>query len=259
MKQRGKYNWPPIPTYLCSLDAEGAYDQIPHAVLFDCADALPDACWRVMLNWYTNLEAKVKWNNQLCDSISISKGQGGLSSPAMFNMFYNPVVDKLNPVKSGIVFGNQCYNALCYVDDLMVMSTTVTGLQLLIDTAVKHITERGLLFNPTKTECYINGKNPFVSRPKWYIGLKITDKIKYLGVTLDIKRGLSHVELRISKANKAFYSLQSAGLYSNLSAPLTSVNVYKTAVQSGLLYGCGAIDISKANIFNLEKQQGKYT
>ena len=56
MKQRGKYNWPPIPTYLCSLDAEGAYDQIPHFVLFDCADAFPDACWRVMLNWYTKLE-----------------------------------------------------------------------------------------------------------------------------------------------------------------------------------------------------------
>ena len=133
-------------------------------------------------------------------------------------MFYKPLVDKLNSVKRGIVIGNQCYNALCYADDLMVMSTTVTGLQLLIDSAVKHITERGLLFNPGKTECYINGKNPFVSRPKWYIGeseLKITDNINYLGVTLDSKRGLSHVELRISKAYKAFYSLQSAGLYSN--------------------------------------------
>ena len=177
-------------------------------------------------------------------------------------MFYKPLVDKLNSVKRGIVIGNQCYNALCYADDLMVMSTTVTGLQLLIDSAVKHITERGLLFNPGKTECYINGKNPFVSRPKWYIGeseLKITDNINYLGVTLDSKRGLSHVELRISKAYKAFYSLQSAGLYSNLSSPLTSVHayVYKTAVQSGSLYGCGAIDISKANILKLGKTTRK--
>ena len=37
-----------------------------------------------------------------------------------------------------------------HADGLMVTSTTVTGLQLLIDTAVKHITERGLLFNQRK-------------------------------------------------------------------------------------------------------------
>ena len=72
----------------CNQQGSPTY-QIPHSVLFDCVDAFPDACWRVMLNWYTNLQAKVKWNNQLCDSIPISKGtrQRGLSSPAMFNMF----------------------------------------------------------------------------------------------------------------------------------------------------------------------------
>ena len=32
--------------FLCSLDAEGAFDGIPHSVLFDCAyDTIPDSCW----------------------------------------------------------------------------------------------------------------------------------------------------------------------------------------------------------------------
>ena len=37
------------PIYACSLDAEGAFDAIPHPVLFDKAiDVLPDVCWRLM-------------------------------------------------------------------------------------------------------------------------------------------------------------------------------------------------------------------
>jgi hypothetical protein len=100
-----------------------------------------------------------------------------------------------------------------------------------------------------------------VSKPQWYIGeseLQIKDKINYLGIILDSKRGLSHAKLRISKANKAFYSLQSAGLCNNVSSPITGIHVYKTVVQSGLFYGCCAIDISKANIFRMEKQQGTF-
>jgi hypothetical protein len=67
-------------------------------------------------------------------------------------MFYKQLVDTLNSARGGVVIDNRSYNALCYADDLMVMSTTVTGLQSLINIAVKHITERGLSFNPGKTD-----------------------------------------------------------------------------------------------------------
>ena len=42
--------------YLCSLDAEGAFDNIPFPVLFHCAsNVLPDLCWRVMYYWYSQM------------------------------------------------------------------------------------------------------------------------------------------------------------------------------------------------------------
>ena len=195
--------------------------------------------------------------------ISILKGtrQGGLFSPVLFNMFYKSLIDKLNSSLDGIIIDKHIYNALCYTDDVMFMSTTVTGLQSLINTAVKHITERGLSFNSQMTECYINGKNPFMRMPEWFVNddkLKISESLNYLGTKLDSRKGLSHVESRISKANKAFYFLQGAGLYNNTVSPATVIHVYKTAVQSGLLYGCCTIDISKTNLNMMERIQSKH-
>ena len=52
--------------YSCSLDAEGAFDAIPHSVLFaKTSTALPDHCWHVMVKWYKRLSVQIKWCNQL--------------------------------------------------------------------------------------------------------------------------------------------------------------------------------------------------
>ena len=60
------------PVYMCSLDAEGAFDCIPHEVLFyKLADKIPDHCWRLLHHWYTNMSVRVRWNSQLSDPIVI--------------------------------------------------------------------------------------------------------------------------------------------------------------------------------------------
>ena len=251
------------PAFLCSLDAEGAFDPIPFSILFDCADVLPNKCWRFMFNWYHNINICLKWRGKISPPIKVNTGihQGGLSSPMLFNLFYQNLISELNSLNIGIIINNQRYNALCYADDILLISTTVTGLQKLIDKAVSHITKKGLKFNPLKTECFIAGKNPFVSIPKWFIGnsvLSVKDKIKYLGTVLGNSNGLSHVQERISNSNKAFHSLQGAGLYKNVTDPHVAVHIYKTAVRSGLLYGCSSISLSKSNADMLERTQGKH-
>ena len=41
--------------YTCSLDAEGAFDAIPHVISFNRAsEVLPDHCWKMMYDWYCN-------------------------------------------------------------------------------------------------------------------------------------------------------------------------------------------------------------
>ena len=61
--------------YTCSLDAEGAFDAIPHCVLFKKASkVLPDYCWHVMVNLYEKLTVQIRLsgaNNYVRKSVCI--------------------------------------------------------------------------------------------------------------------------------------------------------------------------------------------
>ena len=92
-----------------------------------------------------------------------------------------------------------------------VLSSTITGLQGLIYNIVNH----GLRFNPNKTKCIINGKNPFNKEPKWYINeseLEVVEHTNFLGCVLGNNCSKYHSASRISSCRKSFYALQSVGL-----------------------------------------------
>ena len=88
--------------------------------------------------------------------------------------------------------------------------------------------------------------------------LPISDSITYLGPDIGDPKGKQRVNLRASKANRAFYSMQGAGLNCNGVSPETALHIYKTAVRSSLTYGCAAVNISSNNLKVLDKDQGKH-
>ena len=250
--------------FFCSLDAQGAFDALPHPIIFQKAlGVIPDKCWCIMVYWYKHIFVNVKWRNSLSDNIPVKRGtrQGGLTSTLLFNLFYQDLVTELQSCNSGVIIGSEKYNTYCYADDLLLSSTTVTGLQKLINIATTYTSKNGLSFNTSKTECAILGINPFVSIPQWTINgnvLPISDSITYLGTVIGDPKGKQLVNLRASKANRAFYSLQGAGLNCNGVSPETALHIYKTAVRSSLTYGCAAVNISSNNLKVLDKVQGKH-
>ena len=87
------------PVYLCALDAESAFDGIPHAVMFQKAlKVVPSLLWRILVYWYNRLTVIIKWGNAISNPIpiSIETRQGGLSSPFIFNIFYQDLVKTLS-------------------------------------------------------------------------------------------------------------------------------------------------------------------
>ena len=93
------------PVYTCSLDAEGAFDAVPHSVLFKKAlNVIPDHCWRVIVHWYRSITVCIQWNGKLSDSIKVCKGTrpGGLSSPFLFNLFYQDLINELSNSADGM-------------------------------------------------------------------------------------------------------------------------------------------------------------
>ena len=70
--------------------------------------------------------------------------QGGLTSCLMFNLFYKDMTDDLECQIGGCSINNMSFNVLCYTDDLLLVSTTVSGLQKLIHCADNYETNHGL-------------------------------------------------------------------------------------------------------------------
>jgi len=145
------------PLYVCALDAEAAFDGIPHAIMFSKAiDVVPELCWCILVFWYSKLVVYIKWGENISEAVQICKGtrQGGLSSPFIFNLLYQDLVDILSKKNCEISINTMTYNLCCYTDDLLLSSLSVPGLQTLIeDENDDYITRHGFCFNLSKTKC----------------------------------------------------------------------------------------------------------
>ena len=67
----------------------------------------------------------VKWNNSHSSPIPIEKG----IRLYLFNLVYKDLIEMLNLADCGITLDDTNYNAICYADDIILCSTTASGLQ----------------------------------------------------------------------------------------------------------------------------------
>ena len=87
-------------------------------------------------------------------------------------------------------------------------------MQTMINVADKYVTDHGLRFNLSKTECTIFGKCHLDPPPEWRLGgthLVQTNSVNYLSVTLSHCKPHEHVDKRIIACRRAYFALQEAG------------------------------------------------
>ncbi len=65
----------------------------------------------------------IRWNGGLSQPIKISNGtrQGGLSSPFIFNIFYQEMIENLSTMSAGVKIGSISYSVFCYADDILLL------------------------------------------------------------------------------------------------------------------------------------------
>ena len=214
--------------------------------------------------WYdvTHMTVNIKWNI-IGKSINVCKGirQGGLTSPFIFNAFYKDLIDDLASQEGGLTICGNKFNVYCYADDILLSSSTVTGLQGLIDTAVRYVSLHGLRFGPGKSVCVINGENPFTSDPQWFAAeekIKIKPIMEYLGAMIGNNGCHHHVENRASKCRKAYFDLQGAGLCNDGLNIKTATRVWTATCEAILSYGCSSLFFDRSCKTTLDKTQAKY-
>lgn len=109
----------------------------------------------ILHNWFSKSNAMVRWEKAFSYSVRLpaSVRQGLILAPFLFAIFVKDVLNKLGLCGLACRLKTINVNAIMYADDLLLMSTSITELQMLINLASALISDCGLTMNAAKTIC----------------------------------------------------------------------------------------------------------
>ena len=142
---------------------------------------------------YTSVLACVRWAGQLSNFFQCPLGlkQGCLMSPIIFSLLITDVADYVREKgKHGfqLIPGREEIFSLLFADDIVLLSSTPTGLQTQINSLQRASDSLGLTVNIDKTKVMVFRKGGFLGKKeKWTLDgkpLEVVNSYKYLGYTL---------------------------------------------------------------------------
>ena len=185
------YNGRNTNVYACLLDATKAFDCVRYDKLFELLlkKDIPGTVIRLLLDSYTRQYAYMRWNNCMSTPIKMENGvkQGGVLSPTLFCIYFDELLRRLRETDVGCHVGHMSYAAFGYADDLLLLSPSIHGLEILVKTSESFASEYGVTFNAKKTECICFSKNACpLQRQVKVNGQHVMwkEKVKYLGIIL---------------------------------------------------------------------------
>ena len=180
------------PILSISLDASKAFDRIEFSSLFEfliqknmCALTL-----RFLFHMYTAQKIRVRWQGALSDEERISNGvkQGGVLSPWLFTVYMDELLTKLRKLSVGCFLGTEYAGALCYADDLMLLSPTVSALKKMLLQVDNFAATYKMTFNPAKSSFVVHGNyNTSSSDLKFTLmgrDIPHAPRVKHLGLVI---------------------------------------------------------------------------
>ena len=108
---------------------------------------------KILVYWYSHQEMFIRWGNSCSNKFYVTNGvkQGGILSPALFNVYMNNLSVTLNPSGIGGFLGDSLVNHICYADDLCLIALSSSGMQHLLDLCRVYATNHQLSYNATKS------------------------------------------------------------------------------------------------------------
>ena len=99
----------------------------------------------------------VKWGNEYSDPFLNKNGlrQGSILSPYFFNIYVDELNVQLAESGIGCHIADKAFNNFSYADDLVILSPSARGLQILLDICEEFAICHDIVFNTTKTFCMV--------------------------------------------------------------------------------------------------------
>ena len=201
---------------------------------------IPKLFIRLIVNWYSKLTSKVKWNGQYSDSFVINSGvrQGGILSPLLFNCYVNILLVTLRKSDYGCKLHNFYMGCIMYADDLILISASILDLQSMLDICNSVGSSLGLKFNSKKSHCIFIGPSPIARLPSMLIGdqtIHWSQQIKYLGVWINAHKNFN-VDLKESR-RKFFMTLNCILSNTKFACDLVRLKLLESYCLTSLTYG----------------------
>ncbi len=242
--------------YIASVDASKAFDRVNHFKLFSILikQGLPKYFVCTIINWYSRLSIRVKWQNSFSTELRILSGvrQGGVLSGLLFNIYVNGILTSLRKSDLGCHLKNLYVGCIMYADDLILLSSSVMDLQnmlLICDSVGK---ELGMEFNASKSKCLLIGPNPLLLPSPLTLNnffLPWVSKLDYLGICLCNSKSF-HVDLSCTR-RKFFTSVYSILNKCKYTSDIVKLKLIESHCLPILLYAVEALNLPLTQITEL--------
>ena len=141
--------------YIAALDTQKAFDVVSHPVLMKMLyrQGINSHLWQVIRSMYSGPTAKVKWEGEVSQSFSVLQGvhQGGILSTHFYKTYLNDLLLDLESSALGKYIGNLYMGCPTVADDLLLVSSSETELQLMFSLAYINSQEKRYIIHPQKS------------------------------------------------------------------------------------------------------------
>lgn len=179
------------PVFACFLDLSKAFDLVSYDILWDklAKDTkLPSELSSLFRFWYGNQTNAVRWAGTLSDMYRLECGvrQGGLTSPKLFNLYMNGLIEELSSAGVGCSIDGNFINNISYADDMVLLCPSISALRKLLSICESYAATHGLKYNTKKSELMLfkAGRTSYDSIPSVSLcgsPLPRVSQFKYLG------------------------------------------------------------------------------
>ena len=166
--------------------------------------------WRLIRNWYTKPQCKVKLSGSLSQPFTLQRGvrQGSVLSPILFLLVIDPLLQQMESRNLGPSFAGLFLGACAHADDVRTVTSSLQCLDKQVKLVQNFATQNGLQLNTQKSEIMIAASTCLANEVVCTIEsnrIEAKHSIKCLGYwwSWDMSAKVA-VEEGIKKARRAF-------------------------------------------------------
>ena len=241
------------PLVVISIDFSKAYDSIDRKkmietmVKYKIHPNIIDIVAKVYQDDFTNI---VVGDHE--ERIEISSGirQGCTGSTTLFKLITYEIIKELEKNGEGLEMEDTQINSLFFADDSLTMADSIEKARKNLKILTEISESYGLKINKEKSNILLYNSTENIKEIE---GIQVTDKIKYLGITIDNKNELfeSHKKHIVEKA-KTYANMMYLITGKCVNRMLMGKTYWKNMIVPRLLYGTGVMSFKAKEIAQLQ-------